>query len=125
MTRISLLLHSHKKRRDSLETRTVLLIFSLKREISGVAVQSIHQKTTKSSNFCVENDFEAAVLVILHCYEHGAKTSEAVQKICYRSKRVSQMLLVCYNFLNSQNIATYQSIKTMKNGWLQECLRRR
>ena len=27
--------HSHKKRKDSLETRSVLLIFSLEREISG------------------------------------------------------------------------------------------
>ena len=39
--------HSHKKRKDSLETRAVLLIFSLKLEISGVAVQSIHQNSEK------------------------------------------------------------------------------
>ena len=32
---------SHKKRKDSLETRAVLLIFSLHLEISGVAVQSM------------------------------------------------------------------------------------
>ena len=31
--------YSHKKQKDSLETRTVLLIFSLELEISGVAVQ--------------------------------------------------------------------------------------
>ena len=31
--------HSHKKRGDSLETRAVLLIFSIELEISGVAVQ--------------------------------------------------------------------------------------
>ena len=83
MTITSLLLHSHKKRRYSLKTRAVLLIFSL--EISGVAVQSIHQKTTKNSNFCEENDFEA-VLAILSCYEHGAKASEAVQKIATDQK---------------------------------------
>ena len=39
--------HSHKKRKDSLETRAVLLIFSLELEISGVAVQSIHQNSKK------------------------------------------------------------------------------
>ena len=85
MTITSLLLRSHKKRRYSLKTRAVLLIFSLELEISGVAVQSIHQKTTKNSNFCEENDFEA-VLAILSCYEHGAKASEAVQKIATDQK---------------------------------------
>ena len=39
--------HSHKKRKDSLEKRAVLLIFSLEREISGVAVHSIHQNSEK------------------------------------------------------------------------------
>ena len=40
-------IHSHKKRKDSLETRAALLIFSLELEISGVVVQSIHQKSEK------------------------------------------------------------------------------
>ena len=39
--------HSRKKRKDSLETRAVLLILSLELEISGVAVQSIHQNNAK------------------------------------------------------------------------------
>ena len=39
--------HSHKKRKDSLEVRAVLLIFSLALEISGVTVQSIHQNREK------------------------------------------------------------------------------
>ena len=39
--------HSHKKRKDSLETRAVLLIFFLELEISGVAVQGIHQNSEK------------------------------------------------------------------------------
>ena len=34
--------HSHKKRKESLETRVVLFIFSLELEISGVIVQIIH-----------------------------------------------------------------------------------
>ena len=39
--------HSHKKRKDSLESRTVFLIFSLELKISGVAVQSVHQNSYK------------------------------------------------------------------------------
>ena len=39
--------HSQKKRKDSLETRAVLLIFSLELEISGMAVQSIHHNSEK------------------------------------------------------------------------------
>ena len=39
--------HSNKNRKDSLETRTILLLFSLELEISGVAVQSIHQNSKK------------------------------------------------------------------------------
>ena len=39
--------HSHKKRKDSLETRAALLIFSPELEIFEVAVQSIHQNSKK------------------------------------------------------------------------------
>ena len=39
--------HSHKKRNDSLETRVVMFIFLLELEISGVAVQSLHQNCEK------------------------------------------------------------------------------
>ena len=39
--------HRHQKRKGSLETRAVLLIFSLELEISGVAVQRIHQNSKK------------------------------------------------------------------------------
>ena len=45
--RLISLKHSHKKRKDSLETRAVLLIFPLEIEISGEAVQSIHQNSKK------------------------------------------------------------------------------
>ena len=44
----SLWLHNHKKRKDILQTRAVLLILLLlELEISGVAVQSIHQNIAK------------------------------------------------------------------------------
>ena len=54
--------HSHKKRKDSLETRAVLLISSLELEISGVAVQRIHQNRRNGGFYeglLNENDFEA------------------------------------------------------------------
>ena len=39
--------HSHTKRKDSLETRTVLLIFLLELEMSRVAAQVAHQNSEK------------------------------------------------------------------------------
>ena len=39
--------HSHKKGKDSLETRVVLLMFSPEPEISRVTVQSVHQNREK------------------------------------------------------------------------------
>ena len=65
--------HSHKKRKDSLETRAVLLIFSLKLEIYGVAFQRIHQNSEKWWLLLSENDFEANF-----CYDYGANASQAV-----------------------------------------------
>ena len=42
-----LVIWNHKKRKDSLETRALLLMFSLELEICGMAVQSIHQSSEK------------------------------------------------------------------------------
>ena len=39
--------HNHKKQKNSLETQIVLLIFSVELEISGVAVQRIHESSKK------------------------------------------------------------------------------
>ena len=70
-------------------------------------------KTVKNGDFCEKlhskNDFEN-VLGTFCCYAYGAKVSEAFRSSedCYRSKRVSHMLLVCYNLLNSQNIPISQ-----------------
>ena len=92
--------HSHKKRKDSLETRAILLIFSLEFEISGVAVQSIHQNSEKW-RFCEdllsENNIEV-VLATFCCYDHGAKASEAVQKIATDKKehcKCSLCVMIC------------------------------
>ena len=46
-TRFLLFHHGHKKRKDSLEKRALLLILSPELKISGVAVQSIHQNSEK------------------------------------------------------------------------------
>ena len=73
----------HEKRKDSLETRAVMLIFSLELEISGVAVQRIHQNSEKwclCEELLSENDFDD-VLATFCCYDYGTNASEAVQKI--------------------------------------------
>ena len=43
--------HNHKKRKQSLETRAVLLIFLREHEISGLAVQEIHEN---NENGCLQ-----------------------------------------------------------------------
>ena len=75
-------------------------MFLLELEISGVAVQSIHQ-TAKNSNLCEkllsENDFEA-VLANSCCYDYGAKASVAVQKIATDQKeyhKCSSCVIIC------------------------------
>ena len=61
-------------------------------------------KTAKYVGFCGElegeNDFEA-VLATFCCYNYGANASGGSSEDHYRSKRLSQMLLVCYSLLNS------------------------
>ena len=87
--------HSRKKQKDSLEIRAVLLKFSLDREISGVAVHSIHQNSEKW--WRSGNDFEA-VLVSFSCYDHGANASEAVRKIATDRKeyhKCSSCVIIC------------------------------
>ena len=82
------LYHSHRSRKGGLETRAVLLIFSLEFEISGVAVQRIHQNSEKwrlYEELLSENDFEA-LLTTFCCYGYGSKASEAVQKIATDQK---------------------------------------
>ena len=63
--------HSHKKWKDSLDTRPILLIFSYREYI----------KTAKNGGFCEEllseNDFQA-VLATFCCYDYGAKDSKEV-----------------------------------------------
>ena len=94
-------MHSYKKRKDSLETRAVLLIISLELEISGVAVQSIHENAKRGC-------FSHFLLLWPWCQDFWGSSEDR-----YGSKRISQMLLVCYNFLNSQNMPISQQLWKM------------
>ena len=92
--------YSHRKRKDSLKTRALLLIFSLELEISGVAIQRI-QQNSKNVSFCEEshseNDFEV-VLATFCCHDNGGSTSEAVPKIATDQKdyhKCSSSVRVC------------------------------
>ena len=92
---------SQKKRKDSLETRVILFIFSPELEISGVVLQQIHQNSKKKSGYreewLCENDFET-VLATFYCYDYGANDSEAVQKIATDQKdyqKCSSCVKVC------------------------------
>ena len=58
--------HIHRKRKDSLETRTALLVFWLELEISGVAAPEIHQNSEKAA--CSEDflfSFSFSVLIAI------------------------------------------------------------
>ena len=92
--------HTHKKRKDSLETWAVLLIFSLELEYLECPYRA-YIKTAKNGDFCEEllseNDFET-VLATFCCYDHGAKASEAVQKIATDQKeyrKCSSCVIIC------------------------------
>ena len=111
--------HSHKKRKDSLETRAVLLIFLLELELSGVAVQGIYQNSKKLKLLC-KNNFKA-VLVTFCCYAHGNKASEKVQKIATDKKEYRKCFLYVIICWITKIYLTYQS---MKVGWLQGYLQR-
>ena len=94
------LLRIHKKRKNTLDARAVLLIFSLELKISRVMVQSIHQNS-ENVDFCdellSENDFET-VLATFCCYDHGSKDFEAVQKITTDQKeyrKSSLCVIIC------------------------------
>ena len=97
---ISVFIHNHEKRKDSLETLAALFIFSLEVEISGVAAQRIHQNSEKwwlCEELLSENIFEA-VLATFCCYDYGACASEAVPKIATDQKdhhKCSLCVIVC------------------------------
>ena len=83
-----------------METRAVLLIFSLELEISVVAIQRIHENSERrwlTVEFLSENDFEA-VLATFCCHDCGANASEAVQKIASDQKdyhKCSSCVIAC------------------------------
>ena len=105
---VSILHHSHKKRKDNLEARAVLLIFPLNLKCLGWLYRA-YIKRTKNGAFreevFSENDFEA-VLVTSCCYDHGVRASEALQKIDADQKeyrKCSLCVIICYIVINSHN----------------------
>ena len=93
-------LHDRKKRKDSQETRTVLLIFLLNLKYLGWPYRE-YIKTTRNGGFCEglhsENDFKA-VLANFCCYDYDANNSEAVQNIAADQKgycKCSSCVTVC------------------------------
>ena len=102
--------HSLNKWKDSLETWAMLLIFLLELRISGVVVQEHTSKQQKMTN-SVRN---CSMKVTLRVFSHflllwpWCKGFPGSSEDLYRWKRVSQMLLVCYDLLNSQNIPINQ-----------------
>ena len=112
----ALLDHSHKKRKDSLETGLHCWYFRLNLKYLGWPYRK-YIKTAEKVVFCEEflneNDFEA-VLATFCCYDYGANSSEAVRKIAKDQKdypKCSSCVAVCW-------IAKiYQSI-TVKKSWL-------
>ena len=98
----------------SLETWVLLLIFSFELEISGVAVQKIHQNSENwwlLGGIASENDFET-VLAIFCCFDYGANVSEAVQKIPSDTKDYHKCSS-CVIILNSQNKSINNSEKRL------------
>ena len=76
-------------------------MFSLKLEISEVPHRAYY-KTVKSGDFCEEllseNDIET-VLSTFCCHGHGAKASEAVQKIATDQeeyRKCSSYVVICW-----------------------------
>ena len=61
----------------------------------------VYIKTVKNRNFCEELFIQKKHSLLLWPWCQGFWGSP---EDCYRSKRVWQMLLVCYYLLNSQNI---------------------
>ena len=78
--KFTVLQHSHKKRKDGLETRAVLLVYWLGLESSGVAVQEIHRNSEKAV-LTVRIFF----FIFRSCC-YSAKASEAVVKIATNEK---------------------------------------
>ena len=86
--------------------------------MSGVAVQSIHQNSQiwqlllRTAQWKLLWDRFSHILLLRPWCQGFWESSEDR----YRSKRMSRMLLVCYNLLNSQNI-TIKLHRKKSNNW--------
>ena len=85
--------YSHKKQKDSLETRAVLLIFSFELEIFGVAVQRNRKNGDFSEELLSENNFEAVltisvVMAMVPTLSREFRRSLQIKKIITNAPRV-------------------------------------
>ena len=91
-------IHSHKKRKGSLETQAVLLIFLLELGISGVAYTEyieIKKKAAFREDFLNGDDFHA-VLASFCSYDYVTNVSEAAEKIATDEKDYRKCSLSVY-----------------------------
>ena len=87
--------NSHKKRKDTLETRSVFLIFCLNLKYLGWPYKTYIKKAKKGSIFeelLNENNIET-VIATFCCYDYGAKGFEVVQKIATDQKNYRKCFL--------------------------------
>ena len=113
---VTMLHHSHEKRKESLETRALLFIFFIELKISGVAIQGIHQN---SENHFFQWRMSSlkwlwGCFICFHLLWIWFQYCWGSWEDRYRLKRLLQMLLVCYSLLLSQSIS---SITVKKVGY--------
>ena len=109
--------HSLKKRKDSIEKRAVLLIFSFELEIAGIGVQRIHQNSEKWWLLwgVAQLKWLEAVLATFCYYDYGTNASKAVRKIARDQKdyhKCPSYVIVCWV------AKIYKSITVKKGGYL-------
>ena len=94
--------HSNKKQKNSLRILVVLLIFLLELEISGMALQRIHQNSKKWEflwRMAYWKWLWGCFWPIYVVIKYGFNASEAVQKISTRHWSVVDQLIKTVNFI--------------------------
>ena len=88
-------------------------------EISGVAVQGLHQKqrttTAFSEDFCSKDGFEA-VLVTFCCYDYGSTLLKQSKKLLQIKKIIANapcILMLLVQFAAQQSISSIKVIKVI------------
>ena len=112
-----MLFNSHKKRKVSLETQAVLLLFLLELEVSWVAVPRKYIKTAKM-NACKKDSFSGDPFSC--SYHYGTNTSEAIEKVATDEKDYHKCCLCHTCVLHHIN----DNKKSFLIGHIQRCLKK-